>query len=62
VLIILSFPPVGCAKTVSLPFLNKAAQLLGHEIVLILVGFTWGLGVGAGIAFAGTLIGEIITF
>jgi hypothetical protein len=62
VLIILSFPPVGCAQTVLLPSLSTTTQLLGHEIVLILVGFTWGLGVGAGIAFAGTLIGEIITF
>jgi hypothetical protein len=37
-------------------------QLIGHEIVLIIVGFTWGLGVGFGIAAAGTFFGELVTF
>jgi hypothetical protein len=30
--------------------------------MLILVGFTWGMGIGTGIAFAGTLFGEVITY
>jgi uncharacterized membrane protein YdjX (TVP38/TMEM64 family) len=35
---------------------------MGHEIVLILAGFTWGLGVGFAIAAVGTLLGELATF
>jgi uncharacterized membrane protein YdjX (TVP38/TMEM64 family) len=36
--------------------------LFGQEIVIVLVGLTWGLGVGFAIAAAGTLIGELINF
>ena len=34
-------------------------QLFGHEIVAILVGVIWGLGVGFAIVAAGTFVGEI---
>lgn len=37
-------------------------QLFGQEIVVILVGFTWGIGVGFAIAAAGTLAGETMTY
>jgi hypothetical protein len=30
--------------------------------VIILVGFTWGIGVGFAIAAAGTLAGELLTY
>jgi hypothetical protein len=42
--------------------LTYLLQLMGHEIVILLVGFTWGFGVGFGIACAGTYLGEIATF
>jgi hypothetical protein len=42
--------------------LTNHFQLLGHEIVLILVGFAWGVGPGFGIASAGTYLGEAATF
>jgi hypothetical protein len=42
--------------------INLAFQLFGHDIILIIVGFTWGLGVGFGIAAAGTFFGELVTF
>jgi hypothetical protein len=37
-------------------------QLIGHEIILTLVGFTWGIGIGIAIGIAGTIIGELFTF
>jgi hypothetical protein len=44
------------------PRAHLLVQLIGHEIVLIIVGFTWGLGAGFGIAAAGTFFGELVTF
>jgi hypothetical protein len=38
---------------------DSSAQLFGHEIVAILVGVIWGLGVGFAIVAAGTFVGEI---
>ena len=37
-------------------------QLFGHEIVAILVGDVWGVGIGFGIVAAGTLLGELGNF
>ncbi|KAJ7641444.1 hypothetical protein FB45DRAFT_1022192 [Roridomyces roridus] len=36
--------------------------LFGHELVAVVCGITWGLGVGFAIVAAGTLLGEICTF
>jgi len=36
--------------------------LFGHELVAMLCGLVWGLGVGFGIVAAGTLLGEACTF
>ncbi|KAJ7483588.1 hypothetical protein FB451DRAFT_1235048 [Mycena latifolia] len=36
--------------------------LFGHEIVVMLCGLVWGLGIGFGIVAAGTILGEICTF
>jgi uncharacterized membrane protein YdjX (TVP38/TMEM64 family) len=42
--------------------LIPATQLFGHELVVLVIGLTWGPGLGMAIASAGTLIGEIGTF
>ncbi|KAI0788372.1 hypothetical protein C8Q74DRAFT_677364 [Fomes fomentarius] len=36
--------------------------LVGHEVVALLCGDVWGLGIGFGIVTAGTIIGELITY
>lgn len=36
--------------------------LWGHEIVALLVGDFYGLGVGFGIVVAGTVVGEVLNF
>ncbi|THV00371.1 hypothetical protein K435DRAFT_458830 [Dendrothele bispora CBS 962.96] len=36
--------------------------LFGHEIVIMLCGLVWGLGIGFGIVAAGTLLGELANF
>ena len=38
------------------------AQLFGHEILAIIVGDVWGVGIGFGIVAAGTLLGELANF
>jgi hypothetical protein len=38
------------------------AQLLGQEIMIGLVGLTWGVEIDCGIAAAGTILGERLTF
>ncbi|EIN11907.1 hypothetical protein PUNSTDRAFT_99222 [Punctularia strigosozonata HHB-11173 SS5] len=48
--------PIGVLFVISFP------PLLGHEIVAILCGLVWGLGIGFGIVAAGTLIGELGNF
>jgi uncharacterized membrane protein YdjX (TVP38/TMEM64 family) len=50
------------ASSFSRILIKLAIQLMGHEIVIILAGFTWGLGVGFAIAAAGTFLGEIVNF
>ncbi|KAJ7483582.1 hypothetical protein FB451DRAFT_1393669 [Mycena latifolia] len=62
VLIALSFPPVSTHLCVFMFFFRLTVQLFGHEIVAMLCGLVWGLGVGFGIVVAGTLLGEICTF
>jgi hypothetical protein len=42
--------------------LTYVLQLIRHEVVIILVGFTWGLGWGLLITAVGTFIGEVMTF
>lgn len=37
-------------------------QLFGHELVGLLCGVTWGIGVGFGIVALGTLLGEVANF
>jgi hypothetical protein len=60
---ILSFPPVSsCQYDYQANDAHLHCQLFGHEIVVALIGFTWGLGVGFGITVAGTYIGEALTY
>lgn len=60
ILFILSFPPVR-TPTRHYPLCTHAltTQLFGHEIIAILVGVIWGLGVGFAIVAAGTFVGEV---
>jgi uncharacterized membrane protein YdjX (TVP38/TMEM64 family) len=37
-------------------------QLFGHEIVILLVAYTWGLWEGFAITAAGTIVGELANF
>jgi hypothetical protein len=37
-------------------------QLFGHEVILTMIGVTWGIGIGFLIAAAGTIIGELFTY
>lgn len=37
-------------------------QFIGHELIIIVVGVVWGLGVGFAIAAGGTLCGEIANY
>ena len=37
-------------------------KLFGHEILAILVGVVWGLGIGFAITAAGTFLGEVGNF
>lgn len=47
--------PVAALIVVSIP------PLIGHEIIILVVGVLWGLWWGFAIAVAGTFIGEILT-
>ena len=59
ILFIISFPPVRDPNHDHLLCTHSSMQLFGHEIVAILVGVIWGLGVGFAIVAAGTFLGEI---
>ena len=63
ILIVLSFPPVSHRSVfVLFHYLTLALQLFGHEIVAILVGDVWGVGIGFGIVAAGTILGELANY
>lgn len=47
--------PVAALILVSIP------PLVGHEIIILIVGVIWGLWWGFLIAIAGTFLGEILT-
>ncbi|KLO10013.1 hypothetical protein SCHPADRAFT_943175 [Schizopora paradoxa] len=53
---------LGWLIPVAILFVMSFPPLVGHEIVMILVGVVWGLGPGFAIAAAGTLLGEIGNF
>ncbi|CED82323.1 Predicted membrane protein [Phaffia rhodozyma] len=48
--------PIGILFVISFPPLG------GHEIIILLCGFVWGLWVGFGIVSAGTFLGEVGNF
>ncbi|OSC97884.1 hypothetical protein PYCCODRAFT_1418775 [Trametes coccinea BRFM310] len=48
--------PIAILVVLSFP------PLFGHEIVAILVGDVWGVGIGFGIIAAGTILGELVTY
>jgi uncharacterized membrane protein YdjX (TVP38/TMEM64 family) len=54
--------PGGWAIPIGVLILLSIPPLFGHEIVIVLIGLTWGLGWGFLIASAGTLLGELLTF
>jgi hypothetical protein len=63
ILMVLSIPPVragNIACALCTPTLTNP-QLFGQQVVLIFIGLTWGLK-GLGIAAAGAIFGELITF
>ena len=51
--------PVGWLIPIALLVIVSFPPLLGHEIIGILCGLVWGLGVGFGILAAGTFLGEV---
>jgi len=46
-------------RSLKLVALNLLLQLFGHEIVAMLCGIVWGLGIGFLIVAAGTILGEL---
>jgi uncharacterized membrane protein YdjX (TVP38/TMEM64 family) len=36
--------------------------LFGHEIIVVLIGLTWGLGAGFAISAVGSILGELGTY
>jgi len=52
----------GWLVPIAILFIISFPPLFGHEIVAILCGLVWGLGVGFAIVSAGTLLGEIGNF
>ncbi|TBU41574.1 hypothetical protein BD309DRAFT_1010793 [Dichomitus squalens] len=48
--------PIGIMIILSFP------PLFGHEIVALLCGDVWGIGIGFAIVAAGTLLGELVTY
>jgi len=51
--------PFGWCIPIAVLFIISFPPLFGHEIVAILVGVIWGLGLGFAIVAAGTFIGEL---
>lgn len=54
--------PYGWIIPVVIMIVLSFPPLFGHELVVLLVGDFYGLGIGFGIATAGTLIGEVLNF
>ncbi|KAI0636350.1 hypothetical protein C8Q77DRAFT_1051643 [Trametes polyzona] len=54
--------PFGWTIPIAVLFVISFPPLFGHEIVAILCGLVWGLGVGFGIVAAGTFLGEVGNF
>jgi len=54
--------PAGWIIPIAIFFVISFPPLFGHEIVAMICGLTWGLGVGFAITAAGTLLGEIGNF
>ncbi|KAI0706607.1 snare associated Golgi protein-domain-containing protein [Earliella scabrosa] len=51
--------PFGWTIPIAVFFVISFPPLFGHEVVAILCGLVWGLGVGFGIVAAGTFLGEL---
>ncbi|EIN03918.1 hypothetical protein PUNSTDRAFT_138961 [Punctularia strigosozonata HHB-11173 SS5] len=51
--------PAGWLIPIAVLFIVSFPPLLGHELIAILCGLVWGLGIGFGIVAAGTFIGEL---
>lgn len=62
----ISIPPVSTLPPIHYinpqAYANTSTKLFGQEILGVLVGLVWGLGIGFAITAAGTLIGEILIF
>ncbi|KAI0327055.1 hypothetical protein GY45DRAFT_1373459 [Cubamyces sp. BRFM 1775] len=54
--------PGGWAIPIAILIVMSFPPLFGHEIVAILVGDVWGVGIGFGIVAAGTLLGELANY
>ncbi|KAH9937921.1 uncharacterized protein BXZ73DRAFT_76540 [Epithele typhae] len=54
--------PFGWTIPIAVLFVISFPPLFGHEIVAILCGLVWGLGVGFAIVAAGTFLGELGNF
>ncbi|KZT64175.1 hypothetical protein DAEQUDRAFT_732966 [Daedalea quercina L-15889] len=54
--------PAGWLIPIAILFVISFPPLFGHEIVAILCGLVWGLGVGFAIVCAGTFLGELGNF
>ncbi|CDO74540.1 hypothetical protein BN946_scf184641.g6 [Trametes cinnabarina] len=54
--------PGGWVIPIVLLIVLSFPPLFGHEIVAILVGDAWGIGIGFAIVAAGTILGEMATY
>ncbi|CDO74541.1 hypothetical protein BN946_scf184641.g7 [Trametes cinnabarina] len=54
--------PGGWLIPIAILILLSFPPLFGHEIIAILVGDVWGVGIGFGIVAAGTILGELATY
>ncbi|KAI0327058.1 hypothetical protein GY45DRAFT_1226211, partial [Cubamyces sp. BRFM 1775] len=54
--------PGGWVIPIAIMFVISFPPLFGHEIVAILCGDVWGVGIGFGIVAAGTVLGELGNF
>ncbi|KAI9069627.1 hypothetical protein FKP32DRAFT_1586745 [Trametes sanguinea] len=54
--------PGGWLIPIAILIVLSFPPLFGHEIIAILVGDVWGVGIGFGIVAAGTILGELINY